>query len=101
MKFECDRCQEFDCEIVTLFSVYHARLCLSCRNDFEPWLRTQEFWKQEIDLEAVRLFLTLPSTSLHQSLEHVQDLIVKCDTNRLAAFPLIQAWIKAGKAKEE
>jgi len=63
-------------------------------------VRTQGFWKQELDLEAARLFLSLTKTEAFIRIDKFQDLIANSDVNKLAAFPIIEAWVKAGKAKE-
>lgn len=96
MKFACDRCQEFDCESISLFTIYHARLCLPCRNDFELWVRTQEFWGLFIDCEAGRelLFTAQRGSELFNG---IRFRLWNMDKLKLTAFPLIEAWVNAGK----
>lgn len=102
MKNECDRCEEYTFDSPgQLFSIYHVLLCRSCRNDAELWMRTQEFWDQYIKTEAALRLVALPKTALLPRLEQMIDLGFQWDAIKLTAFPLIEAWVKAGKTKEE
>jgi hypothetical protein len=94
--YECDRCDsDMPTEATTLVSVYRARLCMRCTNEWDAFIRAHPLWRARSDNESRQVMLiALSQSDGHDRTVELQEVVAEGTSISTKLFAAAAQWIR-------